>query len=131
MKRLNVIKRERRQKGDGYKYSKSFKLDVARYYVTSDLTLCQVGEIFNVSHQNVSTWVQEFSSDLSAEKIIAPMTEEEKKDMDALVKQIEALKKKAEYDGMKIFALETMVDLAKSELGIDLRKNSGAKQPKE
>jgi hypothetical protein len=32
---------------------------------------------------------------------------------------------------MRNFALETMVDLAKEELGIDLRKNSGAKQPEE
>ena len=131
MRKFNIIKGERRQKGSGYKYTKSFKLDVARRYVTSDLTLGQVGKIFDVSHQNVSTWAQEFSSELSAEIIIAPMTEEEKKDMDALRKQVEALKKKAEYDSMKIFALETMVDLAKSELGIDLRKNSGAKQPKE
>jgi len=131
MEKFNIIKKQRRQKGSGYKYTKAFKLDVARRYVTSDLTLGQVGKIFNVSHQNVSTWAQEFSSELSTEIILAPMTEEEKKDMDALLKQIQALKKKAEYDSMKIFALETMVDLAKSELGIDLRKNSGAKQPKE
>jgi hypothetical protein len=32
---------------------------------------------------------------------------------------------------MRNFALETMVDLAKEELGIDLRKNFGAKQPEE
>jgi transposase len=131
MKRRKPIKTIQRQKGSGYKYTKAFKLEVARRYVTSDLSLTQVGKIFNVSHQNVSTWAQEFSSELSAEIIIAPMTEEEQKDMDALRRQIEALKKKAEYDSMKIFALETMVDLAKSELGIDLRKNSGAKQPKE
>jgi hypothetical protein len=31
---------------------------------------------------------------------------------------------------MRNFALETMADLAKSELGIDIRKNFGAKQPK-
>ena len=40
------------------------------------------------------------------------------------------LKKKLEYEQLKTFALETMIDLAKSELGIDLRKNSGAKPPK-
>ena len=59
------------------------------------------------------------------------MTEQEKKELDALKKQNDALKKKLEYEQMKNFALETLVDLAKEELGIDLRKNSGAKQPGE
>lgn len=59
------------------------------------------------------------------------MNEQEQKDMEALQKQLEALKKKLEYEQTKNFALETMIDLAKTELGIDLRKNSGAKQPKE
>jgi hypothetical protein len=59
------------------------------------------------------------------------MTPEEKKELDLLKKQNEALKKKLEYEQMKNFALETMIDLAKEELGVDLRKNSGAKQPGE
>lgn len=57
------------------------------------------------------------------------MTQEEQKEFETLKKQNEALKKKLEYEQLKTFALETMIDLAKSELGIDLRKNSGAKQP--
>ena len=59
------------------------------------------------------------------------MTEQEANDFKLLKMQNEALKKKLEDDQIKIFALETMIDLAKSELGIDLRKDSGAKQPKE
>lgn len=59
------------------------------------------------------------------------MTEQEQEEMTNLQKQLKSLQDKLEYEQMKNFALETMVDLAKSELGIDLRKNSGAKQPKE
>jgi len=87
--------------------------------------------MFNVSHQNVSTWAQEFSLNHTKEIIIAPMTEEEQKDVTALKKQIKALEEKLEYEKMKNFALETLADLAKTELGIDIRKNFGAKQPKE
>ena len=59
------------------------------------------------------------------------MTDEEQKERTELQKQLEVLKEKLEYEQMKNFALETMIDLAKSELGVDLKKNSGAKQPKE
>ena len=59
------------------------------------------------------------------------MTEQEQKEMSILQKQVEELKKKLEYEQMRNFALETMADLAKTELGIDIRKNYGAKQPKE
>jgi len=58
------------------------------------------------------------------------MTEQEQKSMEALHKQVVALKKKLEYEQMRNLALETMADLAKTELGIDIRKNFGAKQPK-
>lgn len=130
MKRQASIKGIKRQKGSGYKYDGTFKRRVASQYMKSDMTLTQVGQMFNVSHQNVSTWAHEFSSELSNELIIAPMTEQEQKDMEALQKQIAALKKKLEYEQLRNFALETMADLAKSELGIDIRKNFGAKQPK-
>jgi len=131
MKRRQPIKGRKRQKGSGYKYDAAFKTKVARQYLESNLTLTSVGQMFNVSHQNVSTWAQEFSLNHLEEIIIVPMTEQEQKDVEALHKQIESLKKKLEYEEMKNFALETLADLAKTELGIDIRKNFGAKQPKE
>jgi transposase-like protein len=131
MTRTKPIKPYKRQKGMGYKYDRAFKVKVARYYLENDCGLVRVGELFNVSHQNVSTWANEFSSQLAEEIIISPMTEQEQKDLEALKKQIAALQKKLEYEQMRNFALETMADLAKTELGIDIRKNFGAKQPKE
>jgi transposase-like protein len=86
-------------------------------YVTGDRSIHQLSRIYNIPNQNISRWVKEYSSELVEEESkITPMTAEEQKDFEALKKQNEAL--------------ETMIDLAKTELGIDLRKNSGAKQPK-
>ncbi len=131
MTRSKPTKQLRCQKGSGYKYDRFFKMKVARYYLENDFGLVHVGRLFNTSHQNVSTWAKEFSSHLAEEEIIFPMTEEEKKQVELLQKQVEQLKKKLEYEQMRNFALETMADLAKTELGIDIRKNFGAKQPKE
>jgi transposase len=129
MKETILIKGRKGQSGRK-KYSDSFKRAVAKQYLDGDLSLNQVGAKYGITKSHVSQWAKQFSGELAEETMIAPMTEQEQKDMQALQKQNETLKKKLEYEQMKNFALETMVDLAKSELGIDLRKNSGAKQPK-
>ena len=119
------------RKGRESTHDVAFKRRVAQEYLNGDQSTTQIAQIFNVPHQTVSRWAKQFSSELADEIIIAPMTEQEKKEFEALKKQNVALKKKLEYEQMRNFALETMVDLAKEELGIDLRKNSGAKQPEE
>ncbi len=108
----------------------AFKLKIARHYHEGTSTIEAIARQFGIRHQNVSRWGLEFSSELAAEPILPVMTEQESKRVEALEQQLAALKKKLEYEEMKTFALETMIDLAKTELGIDLRKNSGAKQPK-
>lgn len=131
MERRKRLKSSLRQKGSGYKYTADFKRKAALQYLNSDMTLMQVGRMYNVSHQHVSEWAHEFYPELSVQSIIPAMTEQEQKEVAALQKQIELLKEKLEYEQMRNFAWETMADLAKTELGIDIRKNSGAKQPKE
>jgi transposase len=57
------------------------------------------------------------------------MTESEQKELEALRKQNEELKKKLEYADLKATALEIMVDIAEQQFGIDIKKKSGTKQP--
>jgi transposase len=130
MKMMKLSKGRKGQKGSS-KHDISFRRHVAQTYVDGDQSLSQLGQIFGLPPQTISRWAKQFSSELAAEQMTTSMTEQEEKEYKLLKKQHEALKKKLEYEQMKNFALETMVDLAKSELGIDLRKNSGAKQPKE
>ena len=131
MDRFNKSRGRKGLKGRKSGYDIAFRRRVAQQYLNGDQSTTQVAQIFNVPHQTVSRWAKQFSSELADETIIPTMTEQEQKEFEALKKQNIALKKKLEYEQMKVFALETMVDLAKEELGIDLRKNSGAKQPEE
>ena len=118
------------QKGSA-RYDITFVRYVAQAYNEGDQSLNQLSERFGVPAQTIYRWAKRFSSELSEEITIAPMTDKEKKEFEALKKQNAALKKKLEYEQMRNFALETLADLAKTELGIDIRKNFGAKQPKE
>jgi transposase-like protein len=131
MKKTKVLVGRKGQKGRTCRYDLSFKQEVARKYIEGNLSARQVAAQYNVSNQHVCLWAKQFSSELAVDVNIPPMTEQEQKELSMLQKQIEALNKKLEYEQMRNFALETMIDLAKTELNIDLRKNSGAKQPEE
>jgi transposase len=130
MEMIKLSKGRKGKKGRQAKHDIALKRKIVKEYYEGDLSTTQLGQVYNIPHQYISRWTKQFSCELAEEVISSPMTEQEQKDVELLKKQNEAFKKKLEYEQMKNFALETMVDLAKSELGIDLRKNSGAKQLK-
>jgi transposase-like protein len=131
MKSVKATKGRKGQKGVQTKYDISFLRKICMEYQNGDLSLYQLEAKYLVSRQTICRWTKQFSSELGEEiNSSPPMTTQEQQDVEALQKQIEALTKKLEYEQIRNFALETMVDLAKTELGIDVRKNFGAKQPK-
>jgi transposase-like protein len=129
MKERNRFKGRKGQKGR-LGYDEPFRRRVAFDYLNGDRSLWQLAAIYNVPAQTICRWSMRFSGELTEQIPQTPMTEEEQKQVEVLKKQVEELKKKLEYEQMRNFALETMADLAKSKLGIDIRKNFGAKQPK-
>ncbi len=131
MDKNKQVKEYQGQNGIVKKYDAAFKSMVARQYMDSGLSIRHVSQMFNVSISSVSCWAHEFYPELSATNATMPMTEQEQNDVAVLKKEIDALKKKLELEQMRNFAWETMDGLAKTELGIDIRKNFGAKQPKE
>lgn len=130
MKEINRRKGRKGQKGRSG-YDAAFRRRVAQDYTNGDMSLSELSVKYNVPAQTISRWALKISDELRTQISQVSMTEEEQKQVKALQKQLEELKKKLEYEQMRNFALETMADLAKSELGIDIRKNFGAKQPKE
>ena len=118
------------QKGRKGQHTLAFKLNVAKDYVNGDRSMQQVAEHYGVKTDNVFTWVHRFYDELSGEKeTTKEMTEAEQKELQALKKQNEELKKKLEYADMKATALEIMIDIAEKQLGIDIKKKPGTKQP--
>lgn len=131
MKKTNLADGRKGQKGRVSQYDLSFRRYIARKYRDGNKSLAQIAREYGLSRYQVSEWYYRFCSELSEDVIVPLMTEQEQKEVEMLQKQIEALKKKLEYEQMRNFAWETMADLAKTELGIDIRKNFGAKQPKQ
>jgi transposase-like protein len=133
MHKLNLKTGRKGQKGGVSPYDISFRRKVAFQYLEGSQSVLEVAQSFGLKKHHVSSWARIFSKELAQKDAIVTldMTDQETEELELLKKQNEALKKSLEHERMKNFALETMIDLAKEELGVDLRKNSGAKQPKE
>jgi transposase-like protein len=131
MKNVNQLTGRKGQSGRKSKYDISFRRSVANAYRDGNDDKLEVAKRYGVTLNEVKQWVRQFSSELSEKKDDIPMTDQEQQDFEALQKQVKALQKQLEHEQLRNFALETMADLAKTELGIDIRKNFGAKQPKE
>lgn len=119
------------QKGRGFKYDLAFRRKIAQDYNDGNESLKQVAARYDINFRYVQRWSKEFSSELREDESTIVMTEQEQNELEALKKQNKQLKEKLDYEQMRTFALETMIDLAKEKLGVDVRKNFGAKQPEE
>jgi len=112
------------------RYDPVLRRKIGMEYANGDQSLYQLSSRYRIPVQTISRWAMRYCGELAEDPTSIPMTEQEQKEFAELQKQLATLKKKLEYEQMRNFALETMADLAKTELGIDIRKNFGAKQPK-
>jgi transposase-like protein len=132
-------------------YSWYLKRQIASEYLNGNKTLAELSVAYGVPHQSISRWSKEYAADQKKRKgriLSADMNAEDQKHYEVLKQENEllkkqlasvqqqhlqeenaVLKKELEFSQMKALAMETIIDLAKEEYGIDLRKNSGAKQP--
>ena len=118
------------QLGAVVKYSQSFRDQVCRDYLSSNLSHNEIAKKYGLSSKEVSKWwlrIYRKKPDIQEEPLI-PMTEEEKQDKLALEKRIQALEKQLSHERLRTLALETLIDVAEEELDLDIRKKPGTKQ---
>lgn len=122
------------QRGGIRKYSAALKHEIVRDYLSGDLSYGQVAEKYSLKNKGVvQMFVREYRENpdfgfMPASQI--PMNETEKAEREALQKRIKELEKQLEEANLRAFAFDMMIDIAEHELGIEIRKKSGAKQSK-
>lgn len=118
------------RRGRKSQHAVGFKKKVAQDYIRGDCSFAQLSVQYGVRRNTICRWVKQFYGELSVtEPIPLDMTEAEHKELEALKKQNEELKKKLEYADMKATALEILIDVAEQQLGIDIKKKPGTRQP--
>ena len=116
---------------------------IAKAYYTSNKSHVEIGKEFNTSPGNVSRWFRlcrhEFlgesficqeSATFNAVSNLSPTMNKPDLTPEQMAQRILELEAQLKQVQMRSAVLETMIDLAESDLKISIRKKSGAKQSK-
>ena len=129
------MKRVKSQK----KYSDSLKREVGRRYLRGEFSYAVAAEEYGLKDKLVAKefvkWYrmqQEKESQSSSEELESGKSEQELEsptvDLAEALARIKELERALYMSELKGEALETMLDIAKRDLGIDVRKKYGAKR---
>ncbi|RYZ25623.1 MAG: hypothetical protein EOO10_17785 [Chitinophagaceae bacterium] len=114
------------------KYSPAIVRAVLYDVETSSQTLAQIAAKYGLpkgSGSLISKWVKKYSSSFTAMEDLQPETSNADHLSTAAKSRGEReLQKQLEEAKRKIICLETMIDIAEREIGVDIRKKSGTKQ---
>ena len=112
-----------------YYYSTAFKQKVVSEVERGQLSIEQARKIYNIGGSStISKWIKKFGKNhLLGKKVRIEMADE--------IDQVKKLQKeKAELESalakahLKILSLETIIESAEEDLGIELKKSTGTKQ---
>lgn len=115
------------------RYSEAFKQQVVSEIENGHLTQAEAARKYDICHRRlVHYWVKRSGKTHLLRKVVRIEMPDEIKPQD-IIKQLKAEKQQLEsalaQSHLKNELLETMIDLAEEHYGIDIKKNSGLKQP--
>jgi len=110
------------------------KLQAIEEYMTTDISRDQLKEKYGFGgNNNISKWMRKFDmvkADDDQIKLLQTMAKESQKTPREieLEEKIRKLEKDLAYANLRTHALDTMINIAESELKISIRKKPGPKQ---
>ena len=113
-----------KKQGNTPLYETSFKVAIAREYLTSNLGYGGLGKKYNIPPTTVAEfikWYRKRSADIAVDTSLSPITTQEDKSLEKQLKEA----------NLKIAGLEMLIEIAGKEFGVDIVKKLGAKQSKQ
>lgn len=110
------------------RYSPEFKKQLVSFFERGKYSVRQLGRLYGVSINTIYRWVYKYST---FNEPGIRVVELKKSDMDkvrVLEKRVKELEQMLGQKQIKIEYLEKMIDLAKTELDIDIKKNYSTPQ---
>ncbi|MGO2294993.1 MAG: transposase [Psychroflexus halocasei] len=109
-------------------YSEEFKRQVVQDFESGQFSVLQLEKLHGISNVSIYNWIYKFSTFNEKGSRIVEMKEsstQKLKELQARIKELEAIVGRKQ---ISIDYLEKMIDIAKDELDIDIKKNSNTPQ---
>jgi len=117
---LKSGKRIKRQR----KYSEDFKLKVVREYESGKYSVYEMEKIYDISNQTIYNWIYKYSKYNKKSIQVVEMKDSQAEKIKLMEARIKELERVVGQKQINIDYLEKMIDLAKEEFDIDIKKNS-------
>lgn len=110
------------------KYSLEFKKRIVADFENGKFSVLQLEKLHGVSEQSIYRWIYKFSTFSEKGFRVVEMKDSSNKKMKELEARVKELERAVGRKQIKIDYLEKMMEIAKDELDIDIKKNFGTPQ---
>lgn len=118
---VKLLKKSRR-------YSDDFKRSLVKEFESGKLSVLQLSRLYGVHDVTIYKWIHKFSNFNEKGIRIIEMDESSNSKVKALEQRIKELEQAVGQKQIKIDYLEKMIDIAKDDFAIDIKKNFNTRQ---
>jgi len=115
---IQAIKKQR-------KYTEEFKKDIVSIFEKGTYSVLQLGKLYGIKKQVIYGWIYRYSAFNEPGYRIMDKNESPSEKLKQLEEKVKELELAVGRKQMKIDFLEKLIELAKHDLGIDVKKNCG------
>jgi len=109
-------------------YSEDFKRTIVKEFESGSFSVLQLGKLHGVDFQTIYNWIYKYSSNNERSVRIVEMKDSSSKKLKDLENKVKDLERAVGQKQIYIEYMEKMIDIAKEDLGIDIKKNYSTPQ---
>jgi transposase-like protein len=105
------------------KFTDDFKRKLVMEYEKGNFSVVQLSKLYNLQRQQIYNWIYKFSTFNEKGSRIIEMKESSTSRLKSMEERIKELERAVGQKQIQIEYLEKMIDIAKTDLNIDIKKN--------
>lgn len=109
-------------------YSEDFKKEIVSLFESGKFSVAQLEKLYGIKNQIIYQWIYKFSTFNEKGYRVVEMKESSINKLKQLEQKIKELEQIVGQKQIKIDYLEKMIDIAKDDLNIDIKKNYNTPQ---
>lgn len=104
-------------------YSEEFRKQCVKEYESGDQTVRELSQLYGITEPSIYRWIYRYSTYNKKKLRIVEMDESSTKKVKDLQQRIKDLERIVGQKQIKLDFYETMMEVAKDQLGLDIKKN--------
>jgi transposase-like protein len=110
------------------KFTEDFKRKLVKEFEQGTMSVCQMSKLYGITSTQIYDWIYKFSIFNEKGSRIVEMKDSQTTKLKELEQRVKELEQNVGQKQIKIEFLEKMIDLAKQEFNIDIKKNFATPQ---